>query len=361
MRRFIFDFAATCAAFFPLSSCVAPATAVKTQAVLRLNCDVAETRATSDPYDLYNYVLTLSRGNSTVWHGLWGERPGEFELDPGTYQVSLTSEVFEIPAFDYAVYGDSRAVSLAEGQVSEVELVARQQNAGLRLLLSESFVAMYKEGSLFLRSAEGTLAFGYAESRTAFFHPGPVSILLNFNGKTSTVHSCELQAGEVLTLRLTVKEKMPSAVAVSGFRMGVMVDTSRVWNESAYAWNGEDAGEGSSQGGVPDAVSVSVARTMAGSKDVWVCGYIVGGDLTSGSCSFMEPFSSRTNLVLSDAASCRDRSVCMSVQLSVGDIRNALNLVDNPSMLGRKVWLRGDVVDAYYRLPGLQNLTDYRI
>ena len=78
-------------------SCLAPVPAVKEPAVLRLSCDVAASKATSDPYDIYNYELTLSKGGKTVWHGLWGERPAEFELDPGEYQISMTSDVFEVP------------------------------------------------------------------------------------------------------------------------------------------------------------------------------------------------------------------------------------------------------------------------
>jgi hypothetical protein len=51
----------------------------------------------------------------------------------------------------------------------------------------------------------------------------------------------------------------------------------------------------------------------------------------------------------------------MSVQLSAGEIRDALNLVDNPHMLGRRVCLRGDIVSAYYGLPGMKNLEIYEL
>ena len=342
------------------TSCFSPVPAVHEPAVLRLSLsDEALTRASS--VYIADYVLSLkSLGGKSVFKGRWGECPGQFELEPGTYAVSLVSEELEGPAFDSPQYGDSRTVNLAEGQVAEVELIASQLNAGLRLQVSDAFVASYKEGSLFLRSALGTLAFGYGETRTAYFFPGPVSILLNHKGKTTVVHTVELSAAQMLTLRLGLSETMPSAVPVSGMELRVRTDTSRMWTEESFAWDGSDgSGSGSSQ--LPSAVSVSAARAMAGSKDVWVCGYIVGGDLSSKSCSFEGPFSSRTNLVIADVASCTDRDRCMSVQLSVGDIRNALNLVDNPSMLGRKVWLRGDVVEAYYKIPGLQNLSDYRL
>ncbi len=342
------------------TSCLSPVPAVHDPAVLRLSLsDEALTRASN--VFIADYVLSLkSAGGKSVFKGRWEECPAQFELEPGSYYVSLVSEELEGPGFDCPQFGDSRTVNLAEGQVADVELVATQLNSGLRLQVSDAFVASYKDGSLFLRSAEGTLAFGYGESRTAFFSPGPVSILLNHKGKTTVVHTLELSAGQIFTLRLGLSETMPSAVPVSGIGLSVRIDTTRVWTEDSYAWDGSS---GSGNGGpqVPSAVSVATARGMAGSKGVWVCGYIVGGDLSSKSCSFEGPFSARTNLVIADSATCSDRDRCMSVQLSVGDIRNVLNLVDNPSMLGRKVWLRGDVVEAYYKLPGLQNLSDYRL
>ena len=109
-----------------------------------------------------------------------------------------------------------------------------------------------------------------------------------------------------------------------------------------------------------EAMSVPEAKDNIGAGDVWVYGYIVGGDLSSSKASFKGPFSSRTNLVLAARAGTTDRSACLSVQLQKGDIRDALNLVDNPDNLGKAVYLQGDIVESYYGLPGLQNLTEYR-
>jgi hypothetical protein len=51
----------------------------------------------------------------------------------------------------------------------------------------------------------------------------------------------------------------------------------------------------------------------------------------------------------------------MSVQLPAGKVREALNLVDNPGLLGCKVTVRGDIVQSYYGLVGLKNITDYNL
>ena len=343
-----------------MPSCLVPVPAAQEPAVLRINC--SDTRTTQDPSDTDNYILSLSSSEGkNVYHGLWGECPREFELSPGSYSISLLSDVFKEPCYDCPQFGDNRSVTLSEGQVSEVVLVVGQLNSGLRLLADERFVARYREGALFLRSVSGTLAYGYGETRTAYFLPGRVSVLLNINGSTSTVYSTDLGAGEIRTLRLGVSENnKPMAAPISGVNISVRLDTTRVWTSEDVDWNGS-SNEGGGGEGWPSAVSISTARGMAGSKDIWVSGYIVGGDLTSKTCSFEGPFSSRTNLVLADVATCRDRERCMSVNLASGDIRNALNLMDNPALLGRKIWLRGDIVEAYYRLPGLQNLSDYRL
>ena len=354
--------AAFLAAALIASSCLTPVPAAVEPAVLRLGLsDDHSTRATSDPFDTDAYILTLtSSEGKTAFSGLWGGRPAEFELAPGTYAISMISGTFKDPAFDCPQFGDTRRITLSEGQVADVELSVCQLNSGLRLKLDEKFVATYKDASLFLRSVSGTLAIGYGETRTAYFLPGRVAILLNNQGKTSTVHSMELRPGEILTLRLSVAETMPKAVPVTGVNVSVRVDTVRLWSSVEVDWDGSSVGDDPATT-VPNAVSVSAARGMAGSKDVWVCGYIVGGDLSSKSCSFKGPFSARTNLVLADVPSCSDRGRCLGVQLAAGDIRSALNLVDNPSLLGRQVWLRGDVVESYYGIPGLQKLTDYRL
>ena len=49
------------------------------------------------------------------------------------------------------------------------------------------------------------------------------------------------------------------------------------------------------------------------------------------------------------------------MQLSAGSVRDALNLVENPSLLGRKICIRGDIVEAYYGLTGIKNITDYEL
>ncbi len=85
----------------------------------------------------------------------------------------------------------------------------------------------------------------------------------------------------------------------------------------------------------------------------------MGGDLSSAKASFTPPFKSRSNILLGPRSSVTSRENCLSVQLPDGDARDDLNLVDNPQLLGRQVLLCGDIVESYYGMTGIKNISDF--
>ena len=88
---------AALAAAFCVSSCLVPVPAVVEPAVLRLG--LAETRATADPFNTGDYILSLtSSSGKTVFRGLWKESPDEFELAPDSYAISMLSSTFKEPS-----------------------------------------------------------------------------------------------------------------------------------------------------------------------------------------------------------------------------------------------------------------------
>jgi hypothetical protein len=50
----------------------------------------------------------------------------------------------------------------------------------------------------------------------------------------------------------------------------------------------------------------------------------------------------------------------MSVQLCQ-ELRDELNLADHPEYIGRRVSLQGDIVEKYFGIPGIKNITDYKL
>lgn len=308
------------------------------------------TRSSASP-DTNEFILTVTdaKGNY-IYDGKYGASKDQFELDEGTYTVSARSCDFEEPKFDQPQYGDVQVASIKAGKTTVVTLACVQMNAGIRLRIAPEFLTAFPGASLFLKAASGKLMYGYSEKRIAYFIPGTVNLVMSEGGEDKTLFTRRLEPQQVLTLGVNVG----AGGAASGVQ--VQVDTTRNWVDDNFIIGGGGGG-----GKTDDAYSVPDAKGHTGEQDVWVYGYIVGGDLSSSKCSFEAPFSSRTNLVLAAKSSCREKSSCLSVQLAKGDIRDELNLVDHPELLGKQVFLRGDIVESYYGIPGIQNISEYKI
>lgn len=316
------------------------------------------TRSSSEIPDTSDFLLEVkdSKGK-IVYDGLYGDCPEVLEVGAGSYVVKVVSSEFEEPEFDAPQYGDEQCVVVPDGGVADVRLTCSQMNSGVRLRIARNFLTECPDGVLFLKSDQGKLMYGYSEKRIAYFLPGKVSLILSSGGKDQVLMSRTLLSQEILSLGVSVASSGSASGAHTAGRITVAVDTSRNWLSDSYVIGRPDD-KGSD---VSDALTVSQARSSAGSKDVWVCGYVVGGDLTSSSASFDKPFTSRTNILIGPKSSTSDRDACLSVQLPAGDLRDALNLVDNPGLLRTRICLKGDIVDAYYGLPGIKNVSEYRL
>ncbi|MBO4742638.1 MAG: DUF4493 domain-containing protein [Bacteroidales bacterium] len=301
--------------------------------------------------DTNDFIITITDGKgNAVYDGTYGALEENLQLDEGSYTVAARSCEFSAPMFDTPQYGDTQVAAVKAGKTTLVTLACVQLNAGIRLNIDQAFLTAYPNAVLYLKATSGKLMYSYTERRIAYFQPGTVNLEMSDGGKESTLFSRRLEQQQILTLGVGVgAESQRSGVSVT-------VDTSRIWT-SDYFIIGDS---GKTGGDTSKAYSVPEAKKHTGEEDVWVYGYIVGGDLSSSKCSFSAPFSSRTNIVLADKSSTRDKSKCLSVQLAKGDLRDALNLVDHPENLGRQIYLKGDIVEAYYGIPGLQNLSEYQ-
>ncbi len=116
----------------------------------------------------------------------------------------------------------------------------------------------------------------------------------------------------------------------------------------------EDQGNGSKES--PYTVSDAI-RNNAGTA--WVKGYIVGTMNSNDNYTLevAEPFTVASNIYLADSPTETSTSNMLPVQLVGGsEIRNALNLVDNPGNLGKELMIQGSLT-AYFSQPGLKSPT----
>ena len=308
--------------------------------------------------DTADFLLTVTGPDGkTVYDGKYGDSPERMLVSSGTYNISVRSGSFAKPAFAAPLYGDDQCVVVAAGKTADVYLACEQLNAGIRLKISSSFLTAYPDGVLFLKSSEGRLMYSYSEKRVAYFSPGSISLVLNSGGTDKVLFTKALKARQILDMSVSA----PSRPSVAGGSIHVDVDTSRTWLRDSYVIGGGSSSGGDSGGGssYKNAYTVSQAKSELGAEDVWVYGYIVGGDLTSASISFDEPFSSNTNIAIAGRTTVYEKESCLSVQLLKGDIRDALNLADNPENLKHKIYLKGDIVESYYGIPGIKNISEY--
>ncbi|MBR6882735.1 MAG: DUF4493 domain-containing protein, partial [Bacteroidales bacterium] len=275
---------------------------------------------------------------------------------------------FTAPGFSRPVYGDEQVVVVKAGATVTVRLNCVLENAGVRLQVAPDFLTSYPDGVLFLKSGDTRLMYGYSEKRIAYFKPGPISLILNNRGADETLLTRTLDARTILTLSISATH----GGTASASTITVAVDTAKVWNNESYVIGGGGSGSGPGSGGnsggadddpgadLDNAYSVAQAGDHVGEDDVWVFGYIVGGDLsTAGANVKTSKLTKSTHLAIAARSSVTAKASCVAVELPKGAIRDALNLVDHPDLIGSRVYLKGSIVASYFGTTGLKSVSDY--
>ena len=309
----------------------------------------ADTRAASAEIpDTNDFILKVSDAKGKIlYEGSYGDSPESLLVDAGSYTVAVHSIEFTAPGFSRPVYGDEQVVVVKAGATVTVRLNCTLENAGVRLQVASDFLTSYPDGVLFLKSGETRLMYGYAEKRIAYFKPGPISLVLNDRGADEILLTRTLDARTILTLNISA----PYGGTAATSSITVAVDTAKIWNSESYVIGGGGSGSGSGSGssggdddsgtGLDSAYSVAQAADHIGEDEIWVFGYIVGGDLSSaGTTVKTSKFTKATHLAIAARSSVTTKASCIAVELPKGPIRDALNLVDHPDLVGTRV-IRG--------------------
>ncbi len=356
MKRGVFVFVLT-ALLTVLASCE-KSESLKGQGQLRLRfleggfsavkSDGAEIPDTND------FILSVTAPDgSVVYYGAYGESPEVISVPSGSCGVSVRSEEFSEPKFSAPQYGDDQCIIVPSGELVDVALDCSMLNCGIMLKFGSDVPDAYSTGVFCLRADEGELLYGYSEDRIAYFLPGNVSVVLQDEAteEEEVLMTRNLAAKEILTVSLSVAAESSSGITT------MQLDTTKIWVEESCVI-GEEVEKGTD---ISNALSVSEAKANVGKSGVWVYGYIVGGDLSSSATgiSFSPPFSKNTNFAIAARASVTEKSSCLSVQLPSGSIRDALNLVDHPELVGTQVYLKGTIDGSYFNLVGVKSLKDY--
>ena len=316
-----------------------------------------QTKSFAEIPDTNYFLLTIKDNNGKIiYDGEYGDCRESIDVAPGSYTVRVISEEFDKPEFSCPQYGDEQVVVISSGDVMNVSLLCTQLNSGVKLKISPNFLSAYPNGVLFLKSAEGKLMYSYSERRVAYFQPGSISLILSENYNDKVLLTRFLDPREVLSLKVNVS----ASEKQEHNELTVSVDTSRFWLEESYTIGGASNPDAPSDD-YENALSINQAKASIGEEDVWVSAYIVGGDLSSTKINYKPPFKSESNIAIAARSSVTARSYCIAVSLPAGDVRDALNLVSNPSLIGKHIYLKGDIVESYFGLVGLKNISEYVI
>jgi hypothetical protein len=328
----------------------------------------ADTRAASAEIpDTNDFILKVSDAKGkNLYEGSYGDSPESLLVDAGSYTVAVHSIEFTTPGFSRPVYGDEQVVVVKAGATVTVRLNCTLENAGVRLQVAPDFLTSYPDGVLFLKSGETRLMYGYSEKRIAYFKPGPISLVLNDRGADEILLTRTLDARTILTLNISA----PYGGTAATSSITVAVDTAKIWNSESYVIGGGGSGSGSGSGGsggdddsgtgLDSAYSVAQAMDHIGEDEIWVFGYIVGGDLSSaGTTVKTSKFTKATHLAIAARSSVTTKASCIAVELPKGPVRDALNLVDHPDLVGTRVYLKGSLVTSYFGTTGLKAVSDY--
>ena len=301
--------------------------------------------------DTNDFLLTIRDAKGqTLYDGSYGDSPEFLSVDPGSYTVSVRSVEFTAPAFSRPQYGDEQVVVIPAGQQVYVKLHCTLLNAGIRLRISPDFLTAFPDGVLFVKQDATRLKYLYSEQRIAYLKAGDASVILYSGGKDETLVTRSLSAREILNLQI--------AVASSGGQgsIQVSVDTAKLWLSDRFVIGGDAPGSDGAS-----AISVAEASQHIDEHNVWVYGYIVGGDLTSAGASVKTSgITKSTHLALADRSSVTAKSSCLAVELPKGAVRDALNLVDHPDLVGQRVYVKGTVVASYFGTVGLKGTSEYQ-
>jgi len=315
--------------------------------------------------DSNSFILKVKKvGGDYVFNGKYGERPASLKLAAGSYDAKVVSRIFSTPEFDSPCYSDSATVVIEEGKTTTLSFLCRQSNGGVRLGFSSDFKSRFAGYTAEIEDSKGVADYTYSETRFLYLNPGDIAVKLRGPSPTSASDRV-LITRKTLSAREMVTVNLHSSTSGSGggtgtggessVTTGIVIDTSSVWIK-------DDITVGDGRNGLTkeSAFTVEDIASHVGAKGVWVTGYIAGY-LSTASLFSTSPFDNETNIAIATKRGELTRALCAGVALPSGSIRTALNLKSNPANLGRRVWIKGTIVESYFGLKGINSVTDYAI
>jgi len=174
------------------------------------------------PVDGFDVVITSKSNGQAVY----GKKVSEIgtaplELDPGSYTINVSSPLVDLPNFGTPTYGIVQDFTVSSGTTTSLNLICKQQNAGVSITYSDAFKSYCQQNALdySLRIDQGlnSLSFSNVETRAGYFVPGPITVVVQI-GESEFSSTLNLAAQDFvnLTVDLTVNTTVKITATITG-------------------------------------------------------------------------------------------------------------------------------------------------
>ena len=227
--------------------------------------------------DTTTFILKITGVSGDIlYSGPYGERPQRMTLESGSYYIDVVSCDDEAPAFNKPIYGDHQIAVVKGGSSTNVRLLCKLVNSGIKLNFTTNFRKRFTAGYLKLSQDAGNLKYDFDENRTGYFKSGNVVFIA---GDEEKLLNKVVEAGTIYNITLDCPyDESDAGFSIEVDGSGTNVDeTIVIGNETIKGADGSSREK---------ALDVAAASGRLGDT-LWVWGYIVGGDLSASKISFL--------------------------------------------------------------------------
>ena len=295
-----------------------------------------------------DFSLQISNFASVVLKENISNLPEQIRLPAGYYTVEAYSMEFFEPKFEMPFYYGKTTVDIEPDALNEANLLCALGNAGIKIVWSQDFSEIFSSYQAHIMCNNGYLNYSPTETRTGYFLPGTVNIIIMADGQNIDAGSITIAAQDLVTVNLHPKTTQQGALSVA-----ISIDDTLNEREIDITINPEQPNSETN----PYTVAQAIERQ--GENEVWITGYIVGSKPTTG-YDFVNGAWLNTNIVVADNILETSDNNVVFVELSSTSLRNNLALTgaNNHERLHRQVLIKGNL-RTYQSRAGLRDVTEH--
>lgn len=169
-----------------------------------------------DNYDVSIIGKTDEKSTFTNKVSTIGANP--IELAVGEYTIKVNSPSVAMPDFSVPLYGASQDFTITAGATTNLSLVCKQTNAGVKVGYTDTFKKYCTDNkiaySITIEQEGSSLTYANSETRVGYFNPGSVTVNVSIGDKEFSSTSI-LAAQDLVNLTIDLAPEDPSKIILT--------------------------------------------------------------------------------------------------------------------------------------------------